>query len=236
MQELNLSQATLVDLEAKGITLEYNEASPYSTKYFLRYPNGLANPVYNDWVSVQNDYKSGVLNKGSGNWTQDGATFDVNITQPFPDESGMWIDYWNTSYDSQGNLIDPVTITTVLMWIAIIIIGIATCIISYGVLMNHACGWGVDVQQINDCEKIVTKPNCDTASFNICANNGQGAWTNWFDTGFDWMLIVWIGAGLVGLYIAAKVLPDLFKGGHGDDDTGEILKLQKAKLMRELSK
>lgn len=222
MQEVTFSAEALAGYEALGLTLEYREGTGYSTNYFLTTPNGHSYATYTDWVSVQTDFNSGVLSAGSGNWNGDGTQFMMYTEahpSTYPDVADLWIKYEDQPSADLG-------LITIGWALALVLLAAFTfaCIIAYGVLITHACGFAVQKVQISECEWVVTKPDCSHATFNQCANDGKGAWTSdWSGGGFDWMLIVWIGVGLVGLYIAAKVLPGLLSSGGGGSSRGSTM-------------
>jgi len=213
MQEMSFTQETLDYFQMNNLSIEYHEGTQFSTNCFLVHPNGLADPVYADWVSIQNDFNSGALSAGSGNWTQDGTQFNINMANmpDFPPQASVFLK------GEQTGTADLFILVGWALALVIIAVAFAVCVISWGILHDHACGWSVNVTQLNDCQKLVTKPDCSHNTFDMCANSGEGAWTgNWSGGGFDWMTLVWVGAALVGVYILITTLPGLLRGSSGN--------------------
>lgn len=227
MQQHQFSEQTLAGIQAMGCHLEYRENTGYSTPYFLVHPDGQSFATYTDWVTVKTDWELGVLDDGSGNWQKDGTQFYV-ATDTHPHDYPDVADYF-MYYEEQQDYSDPYNFFVLTWAIAAIIVSalLFLCVIAKGVLMDHACGWGITKEQMSACQWLVTKPNCSTATFDECANDGMGAWTSgWSGGDFDLMNIVWIGAALVGLYLAIKIIPALIperprsSGGGGGGSSG----------------
>jgi hypothetical protein len=109
----------------------------------------------------------------------------------------------------------------VIGWVVIVIV--AALIVTAIFLITNAmhseppCGTEPKTVDVSDCAKIIMMPNCDSRLYNACTDTWlEDTWHTWTPPP-GW--VEWIVIGVIavaGIYIAAKLLPKIFKRKESD--------------------
>jgi len=181
------------------------------TDMLCRHPDGRTLYLYPDWYSVPYDQIA------------HGTDFDVAVSPNiyYPQNFNYYFSAESTGLNQYGekSLIcaDLITCAVFLGICLLVATGLALATMIISLAIHAPCGTEPKVMEISACEKAITKPDCSTATFNECFDeNGdgiyEGKYTSGWSGGQDWVKWIVIAAVAIGgVYIAAKVVPYVFK-------------------------